>query len=268
MHAQATVPPHPSRSHPGKTTHATQTQEMVEQEHQDDDSRGEPATLSTPTPTTTREGRQRPANPDDLCSPRSREHAPGALPPSPTHTVCSAHQEPTTQCSTGHYPGTTNTTGPQGGGKTGEGTTRRQLEPEPDQTPSQRTHYRASATDRTASNTTRQRTPCLDRTEYSQNTDYSHMPRRDTNDLNSPSNRGRGRAPDTYTPSPTHTVYSAQREETRHTQGHADRCPETAGTTGPQGQSETGGQMAQRRLDPEQDPNPSQHTDYSDRTTN
>ena len=72
------------------------------------------------------------------------------------------------------------------------------------------------------------------------------MPRRDTNDLNSPSNGGRGPAPDTYTPSPTHTVYSAQREETRQTlaatQGHTDRYPETAGTTGPVGQGETGGQ--------------------------
>ena len=43
-------------------------------------------------------------------------HAPGALTPSPTHTVYSAHQEPTTQWRTGHYPSTTNTTGPQGGG--------------------------------------------------------------------------------------------------------------------------------------------------------
>ena len=94
------------------------------------------------------------------------------------------------------------------------------------------------------------------------------MPRRDMNDLNSPSNGGRGRAPDTYTPSSTHAVYSSQQEETQHTPGHADRRPETAGTTGPDGQSEAGEQRAQGRLDPEQDPRPSHHTDYSDRTTN
>ena len=40
------------------------------------------------------------------------------------------------------------------------------------------------------------------------------MPLRETNDLNSPSNGGRGRAPDTYTPSPTRKVYSSQRKET------------------------------------------------------
>ena len=64
----------------------------------------------------------------------------------------------------------------------GEGTTRRQLEPEPDQTPSQHTDYSANATNRTARTTTRQRTLSLDRTEYSQNTNYSHILRRDTND--------------------------------------------------------------------------------------
>ena len=98
------------------------------------------------------------------------------------------------------------------------------------------------------------------------------MLRRDTNDLNSPSDGGRGRAPDTYSPHLTDTVYSAQREETRHThaatQGRADRCPEKAGTTRLHGQRETGGQRAQRRLDPKQDHDPSQHTDYSNRTTN
>ena len=97
------------------------------------------------------------------------------------------------------------------------------------------------------------------------------MPRRQNNDLNSPREGGRGRAPDTYSSGPTHTVYRAQREENRHTQaatrGHADRWPETAGTTGPHGQRGTGGQGAQRRLDPEQDHTPSEHTDYSDRTT-
>ena len=192
--------------------------------------------------------RQADPDPDDLGSPRNRsgEHAPGAPTPSSTHTVYSAHQEPTTQWRAGHYSCTANTTGPQGGEATGERTTRRQLELEPDQTPSQCTDYSACATDLTASNTTRQRTPSWDRTEYSQNTDYSHMPLRDTNDLNSPSNGGRGRAPDTYSPSPTYMVYSAQREETPHThtatQGHADRCPGTAGTTGLHGQRATGGQ--------------------------
>ena len=151
---------------------------------------------------------------------------------------------------------------------TGKGTTRGQLEPEPNQTLSQRTDYSASATDRTASTTTRQRTPSLDCTEYSEDTDYSHIPRCDTNDLHSPNDGGRGRAPDTHTPRPSHTVYSARREETRHTKGHADRCPETAGITGPPEPREAGGQKAHRRLDPEQEPNPSQHTDYSDRTTN
>ena len=145
--------------------------------------------------------------------------------------------------------------------------TRCQLEAEPNQTSSQRTDYSASATDRTASNTTRQRTPSLDRREYSQNTDYNHIPRCDTNDLNSPNNGSRKRAPDMHTPSPTHTVYSAQREETRHTQGQADCCPETAGATGPHGQREAGGQRAHGQPDPEQDPNPSQHIDYSDQTT-
>ena len=155
---------------------------------------------------------------------------------------------------------------------TGEGTTQHQLESEPDQTLSQRTDYSVHATYLTASNTTRQCTPSLDRTEYSQNMDYSHMPRRNTNDINSPSNGGRGRAPHTYGPNPTHKVYSAEREKTRHihaaTQGHANRCPKTAGTAGLHGQREAGGQSAQRRLDPEQNQHQSQRTDYSDRTTN
>ena len=191
----------------------------MELEHQNDDAWGERTTPTTSTPATatTREGRQRPTDPNDLGSPsnRSREHAPGTLTQSPTHTVYSAHQGPTTQWHTGYYPSTTDTTGPQGGRATGEAMTQRQVvELEPDRTPSQRTDYSARATDRTASTATRQRTPSLDSTEYStQDTDYSHMPRRDTSDHNSPSDRGRGRAPDAYTASPTHTVYSAQREE-------------------------------------------------------
>ena len=59
----------------------------MEQEHQDDDVRGEPATPSTPTTTTTREGRQRAAEHDNLGSPRSRGQSPSALPPSPNNTV-------------------------------------------------------------------------------------------------------------------------------------------------------------------------------------
>ena len=173
----------------------------MEQEHQDDDARGEPAMPSALTTTTNQGGKQHPADPDDLGSPRSREHAPGTPHQSPAHTVYSEHQEPTTQCRTDRNPGTANRTRPQGGEMMGEGMTRRQLQLEPDQTPSQHTDYSANATNRTASTTTRQRTPSLDCTEYSQNTNYSHITRRDTND-------------------------------------------------------------------PEQDPNPSQHTDYSHRTTN
>ena len=48
VHAQA-VPPRPSTLHARKTTRATQTQDMIEQEHQEDDARGEPATPSTRT---------------------------------------------------------------------------------------------------------------------------------------------------------------------------------------------------------------------------
>ena len=118
----------------------------MEQEHQDEDARGEPATPSTPTSTTTQGGKQRPADPDGLGGPRSREHAAGTHPPRPTHAVHSEHQEPTTQGHTNHDPGTVNTTGPLGGEKIREGATQRQLEPEPDQTPSQHTVYSTNAT--------------------------------------------------------------------------------------------------------------------------
>ena len=205
----------------------------MEQEHQDDDARGEPATPSTPTTTTTRGGKQCPADPDDPDSPRSREHAPGTPPPSPAHTVYSEHQEPTTQCCTGHYPGTANTTGPQGREMIGETTTRRQLEPEPDQTPSQHTDYSANATNQTASTTTRQRTASLDRTEYSQNTNYSHMPRRDINDPEQDSNPSQhtdyshrttnqttNTTPCRRTPSPDCTEYSAQNTDHCSTPHH------------------------------------------------
>ena len=194
----------------------------MEQEHQDDDARGVCATRSTLTTTTTQGGKQRPADPDDPGSPRSREQAPGAPPPSPIHTVNSEHQEPTTQGRTNHNPGTARRTGPQGGKMIGEGVTRRQLEPEPDQTPSQHTDYSANATNRTADTTTRQRTPSQDRTEYSQNTNYSHIPRRDTNhpeqDPNPPqhtdysdptTNQTTNATPCRRTPSPDCTEYSA-----------------------------------------------------------
>ena len=124
----------------------------------------------------------------------------------------SAHRGTTTQWHTGHYPSTTDTTGPQGGSATGEGTAQRRLvDPEPDHAPSQHTDYSARPTDRTASTTPPRRTPSLHRTECStKSTDYSHILRRDTNDLNSRSDRSRGRAPGAHTLSPTHTVYSAQ----------------------------------------------------------
>ena len=104
------------------------------------------------------------------------------------------------------------------------------VDPEPDHDPSQRTDYSARATDRTASTTSPQHTPRLDGTEYStQNTDYNHIPRRDTNFLDSPSDRSRGRAPGAHTPSPTHTMYKAQQKEPRPThattQWHTDDCP-------------------------------------------
>ena len=189
----------------------------MEQERKDD-AHGKPTmpTQSALTTTTNREGGQHPADPNDLGSPsnRSRGQAPGAHIPSPSHTVCSTHRGATTQWDTDHYPSTTDTTGPHGGRATGERTAQRQLiVPEPDHAPSQCTNYSARATDPTKSTTSRQRTPSLDRTEYStQKTDYSHIPRRDKNNPNSPSERSRGRAPDAHTQSPNHMVYSAQRE--------------------------------------------------------
>ena len=103
----------------------------------------------------------------------------------------------------------------------GEGTTRRQLEPEPDQTPLQHTDYSATATNRTASTTTRQRTASLHRTEYSQNTNYSHILRRDTNDpeqdpsqhtdySDRTTNQTTNTTPCQRTPSPDRTEYSTQ----------------------------------------------------------
>ena len=203
-----------------KTTHAIRTQDTMEQEHQDDDARGEPATLSTPS-TTTQGATQRPAGPDGLGGPRSRKHAPGTPPPRPTHAVHSEHQEPTTHDHTNYDPGTAGTTGPLGGETIRGAATRRQIEPEPDQTPSRRTNY--SATSRTASTVTRQRTPSQDRTEYSQNTNYSHITRGSTYDPEqdpSPSqhtdysdrtmNQSTNATPHRRTPSPDRTEYTAQ----------------------------------------------------------
>ena len=158
----------------------------MEQERKDG-AHGEPATPtpSTPTTTTIGEGGQHPADPNDRGSPgdRSRGQARGSHTRSPILTVYSAHRrEPqtahaTTQWHTGHYPSTADTTGNEGGRATGELTAQQQLEdPEPDHAPSQRTDYSARAADRTASTTPGQRTPSLDRTEYStQNRNYSHI---------------------------------------------------------------------------------------------
>ena len=87
----------------------------MEQEHQDDDARGEPATPSTPS-TTTQGETQRPAGPDGLGGPGSRKHAPGTPPQRTTHAIHSENQEPTTHDHTNCDPGTAGTTGPLGGG--------------------------------------------------------------------------------------------------------------------------------------------------------
>ena len=188
-----------------------------------------------------------------LSSPRSREHAPGTAPRRPIHTVYSEHQEATTRGNTNHDPGTANTTGPQRGEMIGEGVTRRQLEPEPDQTPSQHTDYSANRTNRTASTTTRQRTPSQDRTEYTQNTNYSHIPRRDTNDPEqdpNPSqhtdysdrttNQTTNATPCRRTPSPDRTEYSAQNTDHCSTIHHeAPRHDDRDNAPGPEPQTET-----------------------------
>ena len=226
----------------------------MEQERQDDDAQGEPTTPtpSTRTTTTIREGGQRRADASDLDSPgnKSRGQAPGAHTPSPTHTVYSAHRGTTTQWHTGHYPSTTDTTGPQGGRATGERTTRRQLvDPEPDHTTSQRTDYSARATDRTASTTSRQ-----DRTEYStQNTDYSHIPRRDTNHHDSPSYRSRGRAPDAYTRAPPTrcTAHSGKNldQPTQRPNGTPTTAPGRPTQPGPRGRGQPEGRAHSDGLD-------------------
>ena len=237
VHVQA-MPPHPHTWRARKTTHAIQTQDTMEQEHHNGDAQGEPATPSTPS-TTTQRGTQRPAGPDGLGGPGSRKHAPGTPPPRPTNSVHSEHQEPTTHDHTNYDPGTAGTTRPLGGGTMRGGATRRQLEPEPDQTRSQRTDY--SATSRTASTVTRQRTPSQDRTEYSQNTNYSHITRGGVYDPEQNPNLSQhtdysdrtmdlsaNATPRRRTPSPDRTEYSAQ--DTDHC-GTPDRRRRTT-TTG------------------------------------
>ena len=86
----------------------------MEQEHQDDDARGKPATPSTPS-TTTQGGTQRPTGPDDLGDPGSRKHAPGTPPPHTTHAVHGERQDPTTHDHTNYDPGTADTPEPRGG---------------------------------------------------------------------------------------------------------------------------------------------------------
>ena len=222
----------------------------MEQEHQDDNARGKLATPSTPS-TTTQGGTQRPAGPDDLGDPRSRKHAPGTPPPHPTHAVHGERQDPTTHDHTNYDPGTADTPEPRGGETTRGGATRRQLGPEPDQTLSQRTDY--SATSRTASTVTRQRTPSQDRTEDSQNTYYSHITRGDaynpkqetapskhTDYSDRTTNQSTNTAPCRRTPSPNHTEYSAQDTDHCGTPHHeAPHCDNRDNSPGPGPQTET-----------------------------
>ena len=219
VHAQA-MPPCPHTWRARKTTHAIQTQDKMEQEHQDDDAQGEPATPSTPS-TTTQGGTQCPTGPDGLRGPGSRKQAPGTPPPRPTHAVHDENRGPTTHDIANYDPGTAGTTGPLGGETIQGGATRRRLEPERDQTPSQRTNY--SAPSQTASTVTRQRTPSQDRTEYSQNTHYSHItrggaydpeqdpnPSQHTDYSNRAMNQSTNATPCRRTPSPNRREYSAQ----------------------------------------------------------
>ena len=244
---EASTPTYVARK---KTTHAMQTQDTIEQEHQDDDARGKPAMPSTPS-TTTQGGTQRPAGPDDLGDPGSRKHTPGTAPPHPTHAVHGERQDPTTHDHTNYDPGTADTPEPRGGETTRGGATRRQLEPEPDQTLSQRTDY--SATSRTASTVTRQRTPSQHRTEYSQNTYYSHITRGDaynpkqdlapsqhTDYSDGTTNQSRNAALCRRTPSPNHTEYSAQDTDHCGTPHHkAPHCDNQDDPPGPGPQTET-----------------------------
>ena len=97
---------------------------------------------------------------------------------------------------------------------------------------------------------TRQRTPSQDRTEYSQNTYYSHITRGDayhpkqepapsqhTDYGNQTTNQSTNVAPCRYTPSPNHTQYSAQDTDhcgtLHHEAPHCDNRDDSPGT-GPQ----------------------------------
>ena len=155
VHIRA-MPPRPHTWRARKTTHAIQTQDTMEQEHQDDNARREPATPSTPS-TTTQGATQCPTGPDGLGGPRSQKQAPGTPTPGFTHAVHDEHRGPTTQDHANYDPGTAGTTEPLREETIQGGATGRQLEPERDQTPSQRTDY--SAPSQTASTVTRQRTP-------------------------------------------------------------------------------------------------------------
>ena len=145
---------------------------------------------------------------------------------------------------TNYDPGTADTPEPRGGETTEGGATRRQLEPEPDRTLSQRTDY--SATSRTASNVTRQRTLNQNRTEYSRNTYYSHITQGDACDPKqdpAPSQHtdysdritsySTNAAPCRRTPSPNHTEYSAQDTDHCGTPHHeAPHCDNRDGSPG------------------------------------
>ena len=195
---------------------------------------------------------------------RTWQHSPGRLQPGapdhrpelspdahPTHAVHGERQDPTTHDHTNYDPGAANTPDPRGGETTRGGATRRQLEPKPDQTLSRRTDY--SATSRTACTVTRQRTPSQDRTEYSQNTYYSHITRGDACDPTqepAPSqhtdysdrttNQSTNAVPCRRTPSPNHTEYSAQDTDHCGTPHHeAPHCDNRDESPGPGPQPET-----------------------------
>ena len=250
----------------------------MEQEHQEDDAWGEPTTPtpSTPTTTTIREGRQRPADPNDpgSSSNRSRKQVPDALTPSPTLRVYSAHQGPTTQGHTGHYRSTTDTPGPKGGGrKVGE------RHDDNWWTWNQTTPHHNVPTTAPAPQTELQAPP------------QASVPRAPTARSIAPKTRTtvtcRGATPTTTTAPAIeaeggHQTHTTQSQQTRCTE-HSGNNPDTPtqpvkGTMttalgrrtqpGPTGKRATRRQGAQRRLDPEQDHTPSQHTDYTGRATN
>ena len=198
-----------------------QTRDTMEQEHQNDDARGKPATPSTPSSTTKKGGHNARPAPKISETPEAGSTHQARHPhiPPTRYTANARIQQPTTTRTMTPAPPTHPS--PGGGETTRGGATRRQLEPEPDQTLSQRTDY--SGTSRTASTVTRQRTPSQDRTEYSQNTYYNHITRGDACDptqepapsqhtdySDGTTNQSTNAAPCRRTPSPNHTEYSAQ----------------------------------------------------------